>query len=259
MLNVPVLDDPLIVKLRRKIERKVKANARYQSTFDVAEVLKYIQRQPLDWTQRKEVRLRLAVILRILLVARSRDVWNILLQYNYHEYVRDGNSMINRDVVWIWIKRKGECWKRKALHRNPNCKEMCPIALLEKYIEITHKTHPVRFCLEHYPEKADRPPTPASPLWVSNTFQNKKTLFTVSYEAIRRDVSDFLASIPFLSGKGFMGHSLRGAVGSWLAECGVPIFAILSRGGWTSLSTFLRFYCRSLGNVNFTEILMQHK
>ena len=105
-------------------------------------------------------------------------------------------------------------------------------------------------------EKADRPPTPASPLWVSNTFQNKKTLFTVSYEAIRRDVSDFLASIPFLSGKGFMGHSLRGAVGSWLAECGVPIFAILSRGGWTSLSTFLRVYCRSLGNVNFTEILM---
>ena len=39
-----------------------------------------------------------------------------------------------------------------------------------------------------------------------------------------------------------------------MAEKGVPIVSILARGGWASMATFLKFYARSLGTIDFSEV-----
>jgi hypothetical protein len=153
------------------------------------------------------------------------------------------------------------------MHRSDGPKEQCPVRLFLRYLEITRGLHPVSIINKLRPDEADCPPANAERLWASNRFcdpnsgsytTKRKTLVTVSYEAIRSDICTWLADCPGV-GPEFKGHSLRGAVGSWLAEKGVPVFAILSRGGWTSLATFMRYYCRSLGNINFTDILSTFK
>ena len=76
--------------------------------------------------------------------------------------------MVDKSKIWIWIKRKGENWHKECLHskEGPN-KELCPVRLFLRYIELTHTTENVQYVPELQPKEEDRPPTRAKRLWLS--------------------------------------------------------------------------------------------
>ncbi len=248
---------------------------KYDVFWDFGVFITELEKQRIDMNDELEVRYRLIVILRIVLIGRSVDIFSIM-----EKYETDRN---NTQVRWIKIKRKGRSqyeWEMIS----PGAREcMCPFKLWDQYLLLSknHRTAVGEIRTQEVrPGKLPRSAPPIKQTWTTDgkLFVSSMWRSQMDPEEKKKDPETFkqigfgplaLSTIRIASKK-IMGRcnintddygaaSMRGALASWLMRMGMDPQIIMSRANWLKMSTFLKHYSRSFKTLDWTSIVLRDK
>ena len=269
--NHVVIDNPAVLRVIRRYNR-LRHMAKHDTFFDLSILLEYLHTHPPPHPAAKGaeklLRARLATLLRIFLCARNTDIL-----YMDEKLTQDKN---NPNVFYVWTKRKQKQFKFEPINpsENPN---VCPVHHWKLYLEASraHRGQGVaarerRVPGPGYGHVLRLPYNTEGRLFVRsewNTSQvpNSEPLPGLPFTAYPQmgygplganKLSDDVHNVMMAAGinKDYTGSSLRGAVASWLIARGMPAQAVMARADWTSMSTFLRHYCRAHTYVDWASV-----
>ena len=97
------------------------------------------------------------------------------------------------------------------------------------------------------------------PMWRAATLNKKRgdrVAQPICKDTLRSDVRHCMAAGKIDLAQ-FGPNTLRHVTASYLVAGGIPPAAIMSRAGWTSYSTFLKFYNLQMANNNWSTMIIQ--
>lgn len=227
--NTQFIENSIVVRFMKGVFNIRPPLPRYQFTWDVSKVLKFLQTLfPLHSLDLKSVTLKLAALLALSSAQRAQTLVNLRIDsmsiedkhVSFSVRTLMKTSKINNVVYRVKIDKFEQ-------------KELCPVYTLKFYLD---KTKECRKCKN---------------LLISFRTFNKITTSTLAR---------WLKSVLSLSGidsSKFKAHSYRGAATSAAFMSGVTLNDIMKTANWQSARTFKKFYLRDkiqdAPETNFAE------
>ena len=259
--------DESVAKLVRKAQRTQQSGARYDTFPNMHEFLQSLMDTDIDWSDVNDVRQRLAVVLRLTLVARTKDIVDILERPEW--------DRCNRRLMWIKTKRKME----KDWHWEPitaaeeEYPHMCPIKLWYRYLQLSGEFRGSGSVIKEgrviqYDTK-ERLFVRHNFLLAQDKFRGKtkqgpdgsvEEVYTEGWAPLG---SQRLAKIVLecmrdhnINTEIYKAGCLRGAMGTYLVQQGMSVKAVMGRAHWYCEATFMKHYCRAYQNMDWTEAML---
>ena len=129
LLLIPDLEQLTFQPLLRSIKRSWNTSqVRYAAFYDAALPLERLGTQPLNWSSSEDLRTRLILVLRFLMLCRSIDLERL---YRAISFVGE--------TPYVLIRRKGQLQAQwEALVQVDVAPHLCPWKLLQAYVALTH-------------------------------------------------------------------------------------------------------------------------
>jgi integrase len=200
---------------------------RYQTTWDVGKVLKYLSNNS-DLTL---LQLSCKICMLLLLLTAQRCQTLHLLKVDDISFNRDSVTIHSRQL--LKQSRPGMHLAPISLKAYENNQKLCIVTLLKEYIQRTKNLR----CDDSLFISTVKPHKAASQNTISRWI--KLTLSKANID------------------KQFKPHSTRAAAVSMASLKGVPLETIIKSAGWSNSSTFAKFYNRPIVSVNDILYKMQ--
>ena len=188
------------------------SQSRYVSFYDAQNPLKKMLLQKLNWENTEQVRTRLILALRFIMLCRSIDLERMFRTV----------SMIG-SKPFILLQRKGirqPQWE--SLVTLPKTPEICPWQLLQKYVRMTHNQVP-----------------PGAPLFISL----KPPFIALKANSLGSLTRRALAQLG-VNTSVWKPHSTRGAGVTMLKQLGLSSEEVCEIGKWKNVAAFTSHYLR---------------
>lgn len=226
----PIGQHPLVVALMRGAFNSNPPAPKYGSTWNVGTLLDHLRRCPNEGTALKPLSHKLAALLSLATLLRSKELASIDRQS-----IQFSDSAVSFSLLDPRKAQRGGGLHTFSLKKLPD-EPVDPVRCLGFYIAMTdplrNETNHRRLFIS-----VVRPHKPIGKSTLSNWIKSEM-------KAAGIDVSKFQA------------HSVRGAAASSAASKGVPIQSILQAGHWASESTFTRFYHREATCQSVAEAVL---
>ena len=183
----------------------------------------------------------LVSLLRVYLLARGCDVHTVI----------PSSKLVDpsKGTIGLWIRRKmKKKYQLEYLHASSN-PLLCPIKWMYEYIDRLQRAD----LWDHSPQG----------LWRGATRQtNQKTKEKQRYsglitkDTLRCDIQLVMQEHAGIDTTVHKLNSLRHATASFLVAGGVAAATVMSRAGWTSYATFLKYYNVQLQSNNWSDMIL---
>lgn len=232
--NITIGSHPLIRRFLKGVYNLRPSMSRYQQTWDVDIVLKYLKSlSPVNCLNLKQLTFK--TIMLMLLVSAKR-----------------GQSLHSLDIRNLNIKKHCIVFQITALH-----KETRPGTNL-KPIEFRSYAPDKRLCVVHYLKNYLNRVKPIRGNHTQLFLSYQKPYKPISRATFSRYVKTTLAMAGIDSN--FKPHSTRAAATSKAFQSDVPLPEILAKAGWSNATTFAKYYKKPLqpSSDAFQSAVLQH-
>ena len=228
---------PLIIRYMKGVFAARPSQPRYSEIWDVNKVLVYLKKlSPVKRLSLKDLTLKLVMLMALIQAARVQTLQLI----SFIDYKKLKTEFVFKLDDLLKQNRPGCNIVFISLKAYPPDRRLCIYTVLKEYLS---RTRTIRT--------------------VSNS--NKLLLSYIKpYKNVTRDtISRWIKTVMCRSGidtKIYGSHSVRSASSSKAKVSGVPIATILERAGWSSESTFARFYSRKITSDRdqYQESVLRH-
>lgn len=208
---------PVIIRYMKGVFNQRPSTSRYSQFWDVAVVLRYLQKlSPIKNLSLKMLTLKLVMLISLTIACRTQSL-----------HFLDLRGMVKRKDAYVLLYNKvlkqskpGKDNPVAVLRSYPPDRRLCVIFAWKEYLR---RTEPLR--------------GDCTALFIS---------YMKPYRQVSRDtISRWLRTVMCLAGINcdiFKSHSIRGASSSKAKMNSVPINHILNTAGWSNTKTFGRFY-----------------
>jgi hypothetical protein len=210
LLKIPGLDqlrfEQLLLPLKRKWN---KSNPKYSAFWDAQPLLQQLAQTPLNWECVKEVRDRLIIVCRLVMLCRSVD-----LQRTWRTVSKVG------DNVFILMQRKGWGAPRWELVPQLATRGISPLHLIEHYVALT--------------------PAVAAGKQLLYSLNNSKGLLSNSIASLTKKILERHG----IDSTHWQPHSTRGAGVVMYKNIGLSAEEVCEVGKWKNTQAFSTHYLR---------------
>lgn len=224
----PVGKLPLVSAIISAAQKERPSEPRYESTWNLQNVLDYIRRvmPNNEALPLVELRRKCGMLLRLAIIGRTSDVHRIY--YSTLKF-QEGKCYFSMRPLKNHQRRK----LGQHLDNFDTDPAICPVRALKAYVDRT--SHIIRpddriFLAQHAPFKE------------------------IGTETMAKDVLKILTAAGIDTSK-FKAHSTRAAAATRALDAGATVEEVMEAGRWLSFSVFQEFYNRSKRKSNFTQML----
>ena len=215
--NSAVGSHPLVVRFMKGVFNLRPTKPRFTKTWDVDKVLKYLRTlSPVKYLTLKDLTLKLVMLIALTHAARSQTI-HLLSVY---KLIKEKSQFIFQLDSLLKQSRPGFDFSVFKLKCYPPDRRLCCYTVLKEYLVRTKS--------------------------LRSTKQRLMLSYIKPYKEITRDtVSRWIRTVMIRAGIDvtvFSAHSVRSASTSKARDNNVPISTIMKRAGWTSGSTFQKYY-----------------
>lgn len=230
--NVPVGRHPLVVRFMKGVFNIRPVVHNNVNIWDVSFVLRYLTRlSPVSDLSLKDLTFKLVMLIALTNASRSQTIH--LLDLKHMQKRKDGfyftmNSLLKQS-------RPGYKNPQISLKAYPPDRRLCVFSVMKEYLQ---RTESIR-CRENR-------------LIISYIKPHK----SVSSNTIARWIKTVMCRAG-INTEIFTAHSVRSASTSKAKLNCVPISDILSKAGWSNMSTFAKFYDKNISRDKFGESVLK--
>ena len=211
---------PLVIRFIKAVHNLRPPVCRYTDTWDVDIVLSYIRRMdPVRYLSLKDLTLKLVMLLGILSIARAQG-----LRYLSLDNMKVSNSGFTfhiNDLLKHY--RPGYNPKPMVFKAYPINRKLCVCTVLREYIRRTKHIRNSKYLLISYIKPHNQVTSATISRWL-RTLMARAGIDTNTFKA----------------------HSVRSAASSKAMMINVPLKTILTSAGWSSDSTFKKYYYKTV-------------
>lgn len=214
---------PLVIRFMKAIYNLRPPGVKYQETWDVNIVLNYLRTlPPVKALSLKDLSLKLTMLLAILSASRSQT-----LRFLSINNMKQGASKFVFNIEDLLKQsRPGYAMQPLEFASYPVNRKLCVVTVLKEYLKRTKKLRSSQYLLISYIKPFGQVSTATISRWIR---------IVMSRAGI--DVDKFKA------------HSVRSAATTKAYAKNIPLKDIMSLAGWTSESTFKKFYLKPVQKV----------
>ena len=230
---MPVGQHPLVCRFLKGVFQERPALPRYTTTWDVSEVLSYLQ--TLDPSAELSLKVLSQKLVMLLALLSGQRTQTLKLVHIHNIRYTEAGCLI---YVTSLLKhtRPGVHQEPIKLLPYPADSRLCVVDTLSTYLEKTKSLRGLE-----------------TQLFISY----QKPYRSVSSDTIRRWIKVVMEKAG-IDTTIFKSHSTRAASSSAASAAGVPLDEILSQGGWSNCSTFKRFYHKPVAkNPEYAEAILK--
>ncbi len=225
---------PWVTKFMKGVFNLRKPVPRYTVTWDVGKLLRKVQQlMPLTSLSLKELTLKTAVLVAIVLAARAQ-------------------TMVALNVKNMTVKHDKFCFTLDTHLKQSRPGYKSPLIELVSYSD---KSMCVYHTLSEYLKRTNDLRGSDGQIFISFTKPHRK----VCAETVARWIKTIM-SMAGINVKDYTAHSVRAAATSRASGLGVPLDEIMKTAGWTNARTFAKHYQKPIKKgPNFAEVVISGK
>lgn len=228
---------PLIIRFMKGVFAARPTKSRYTEVWDVNKVLIYLKKlSPVRHLSLKNLTLKLVMLMALTQAARVQTLQLI----SYTDYKKLKSEFVFKFDGLLKHNRPNHNINFISFKAYPPDRRLCIYTVLKEYLA---RTSNVR---------------------IDNNAKKLLLSYVKPYKNVTKDtISRWIKTVMYRSGINiakYGSHSVRAAAASKAKNSGVPVAVILEKAGWSSESTFAKFYDKAIntGRDPFQEGVLRH-